>query len=199
MLIGINGNIGAGKDTVGEYLNQEYGYERLSFAAKLKESAASLFDIHPAMWESWKNLDHIRVRITNEDYPDEFEADMSVRTFLQRYGTEAHRDIFGDDFWVDHALRGVDPNKNYYFTDARFANELRAIKELGGYTVRVERDLETTDTHASEQRPPFELIDYQLDNTGTLEDLYENVDYFMSWIKYEELQKEAVGSRYGDE
>ena len=29
---------------------------------------------------------------------------MTFREFLQRYGTEAHRDVFGKDFWLEYTL-----------------------------------------------------------------------------------------------
>lgn len=191
MLVGLNGLKGSGKDTVGEYLVNEWGFERLSFAEKLKESAASLFDIDPIMWEVWKNDPKAKVALIN-DYGKILNRGsvIPVRVFLQRYGTEAHRDIFGQDFWVDHAMKGVDPNKNYVFTDARFENELQRIKSLGGYNLQILRpELSNEDSHASEVPPPRHLIDYSVDNDGDFERLYSQVDDF---IKFLELESYAI-------
>lgn len=195
MIVGINGFKGSGKDTIGAYLVEKYGFERKSFAAKLKESAASLFNIDPNKWEKWKNDPTMRVMLykANEDEPWEVESDgdpdyyantISVRQFLQRYGTEAHRDVFGDDFWVYHGLEDVSLRKDYVLTDARFENELEAIKELGGYNIRVIRSgFGDIDTHASEVVPPAHLIDYEIENNGTIENLYERVDEFIEFSK----------------
>lgn len=185
MIIGVNGNKGSGKDTVGQYLVDNYGFERLSFAAKLKESAAALFEVDPSVWEELKNDKDARVIL--EAPSDVFDGkwakiDIDVRTFLQRYGTEAHRDIFGYDFWVE-ALLGdyqISEKRDFVVTDARFDNELYRIQVLDGLTVRIERPGTEGDGHASEIPPRKELIDYTINNSGTLEDLYASVDDFMA-------------------
>lgn len=193
MLIGLNGNKSAGKDTVGQYLVQGHGFVRLSFAEKLKKSAAALFDIPVDSWEKWKNEDQATITIRSEWFdssdrnPDPalvpgFERSISVRTFLQRYGTESHRDIFGSDFWVDALFRDVDPTDgtNYVITDARFENELKKIKELGGYNIRIERpELSSTDSHASEQIPSDVYIDHIIVNDGSFYNLFSNVELFL--------------------
>lgn len=193
MLVGLNGLKGAGKDTVGEYLIKEYNFERLSFAEKLKESAAALFGVKPSIWEDLKNDESAVVEIEVNKGLTEGEdiiASVTVRQFLQRYGTEAHRTIFGSDFWVDHALKGVDPNKDYVFTDARFENELQRIKSLGGYNLQILRpELSNEDSHASEIPPPPHLIDYSIDNDGDFDRLFDQVDYF---VKFLELESYAV-------
>ena len=160
MIIGVNGFKGTGKDTIGRFLVNNYHFKRASFAAKLKQSAASLWDIDPELWESFKNNNQMRVMLylADKDEPWEVKSDgdpnyfvstITVRQFLQRYGTEAHRDIFGTDFWVKEALKDIDPAGNYVFTDARFTNELEAIRNLGGWNIRVIRNgVQTEDTHA---------------------------------------------------
>lgn len=183
MIIGINGFKGAGKNTVGSYLVNHYDFTEVSFAEKLKESAAAIWGIDSNKWEKWKNNNAMRVIIASEDYLDEYEANVSVREFLQRYGTEAHRTIFGADFWVDHALKDIDTNEKIVFTDARFENELERIKSLGGYNLQVLRPgVFTKDAHASEVAPAQHLIDYAVDNNGSFEDLYAQVDDFMSFV-----------------
>ena len=196
MIVGINGFKGSGKDTIGAYLVEKYGFERKSFAAKLKESAAAIWDIDPSLWEEFKNDPNMRVMLYRAD---DFEIEevghnvpedkfyfntITARVFLQRYGTEAHRDVFGDDFWVYHGLEDVNLRRDYVITDARFENELDAIKALGGYNIRVIRSgLTDEDTHASEVVPPAHLIDYEIENNGTIENLYERVDEFIEFSK----------------
>lgn len=184
MLIGLNGLKNSGKDTVGAYLEDQYGFERASFAAKLKESAAALFNVTPGIWEELKNNPNSTV--TLDPKRNNIIYRVTVREFLQRYGTEAHRDIFGANFWVDHALKGIDRNKNIVFTDARFENELQKIKSLGGYNLQILRpQLFTEDSHVSEVPPPRHLIDYAVDNSGSFEFLYNQVDNFIEFIDLE--------------
>lgn len=197
MLIGLNGNKGSGKDTVGKYLVDNYGFERLSFAQKLKESAAAIFDIPASKWEELKNDENARVVLkTNIDVFDGkwAEIDISVRYFLQRYGTESHRSIFGDDFWVDALFKNFDPwdGKNYVITDARFSNELIKIKEHGGFNLRVVRNnlTKVIDGHVSEAPPPLALVDYTVYNEGSFGELYDEVDIFM--VSYPMIEKNVA-------
>jgi hypothetical protein len=181
MLVALNGAKGSGKDTVASILIEGYDFKRLAFADKLKESAAAIWNIHPSTWDGLKNLEHSDVSI--RIFGGKIRAKVSVREFLQRYGTEAHRDVFGKDFWVDHALKGINPNDNIVITDCRFENEIERVKSLGGVVVRIIRDeLSLNDNHASEVEPPPHLIDYYLDNNETLEKLYSEVDKLIDWV-----------------
>lgn len=193
MIIGLNGFKSSGKNTIGAYLVENYGFEERSFAAKLKESAAALFNVPVEAWEYLKNDPNARIQLlTGSTYFD--DPTITVREFLQRYGTEAHRSVFDEDFWVDYATKGIDHNKDIVFTDARFENELSRIKLLGGYNLQVLRpSVFTKDSHASEVSPSQHLIDYAIDNVGSLNDLYNKVDEFIDWLDAEL----GVGT-YGD-
>ena len=195
MLIGINGFKGVGKDTAGAYLVEKYGFERLSFAAKLKESASALFGFSgPEIWDELKNEDGSIVFFS--EHGNAFHA-IGFREFLQRYGTEAHRDIFGQDFWVDYALKGIDPNKDYVFTDARFENELRRIRLLGGYNIKIERFNTTpTDDHPSEVEAPYGLIDVIVPNNGSYYDLYNSLDDAIKFLNEEDEYSDEYTSEY---
>jgi hypothetical protein len=54
----------------------------------------------------------------------------------QEIGTR-FREIYGENVWVDMAFFGWSEEKNWLFTDLRFPNEKRAIKERGGLCVRL--------------------------------------------------------------
>src|SRR6516165_2411699 len=112
MLIGLTGLKGVGKDTVAAILVKDYNYERRAFADPLKKSVAALFDIPFHMVDKLKNDPSIRVTLVKHDYGlDQMRwaghgNDLTFREFLQRYGTEAHRDVpeMGHDFWVELLL-----------------------------------------------------------------------------------------------
>ena len=186
MIIGINGFKGSGKDTAGGYLWNKHKILPQSFAYRLKKSAAALFNINPHDWETYKNDDNIFVMLGKNMGPTSEAmniSNMSARVFLQRYGTEAHREVFGTDFWVMEAIAPLDLAKSYSFTDARFKNELEAIKSLGGYNLQILRKkTDASDGHASEVRPPIHLIDYQIHNDGTIEEFYEKLEEFMEFL-----------------
>lgn len=182
MIIGLNGRLKAGKDTtyaiIKELLEPEHQVIQISFAKALKLSAAASIGSDVASLDNWKN--------DEEAYfirPD--RTKFTSREYLQWYGTEAHRELFGDNFWVDVALplsgkyspppfRAVDMRYEraiYVVTDMRFPNEAERVLKLGGRTVKVVRETETKfAAHASEQNIDH-MIQYFLDNTTTLEDL----------------------------
>lgn len=187
MIIGINGFKGAGKNEVGSYLEREYGVTLAAFADLLKQSAAACFGFEVDVWEKLKNDPRARVVVYREyDTPGvpgarEVFADISVRQFLQRYGTEAHRDVFGDDFWVDALFEKIGPGawdeEDVAITDTRFENEIKEIDRHDGVTIRVDRGrAHDPDAHRSEAVPSGSLLDATIPNHGSLEDLYREVD-----------------------
>lgn len=173
MIIGLSGKKGVGKNTAGDYLVEQHGFVQLSFAAALKQSAGALFGIDSAEWDRLKNSNS-RVEIWEDGIN---LRSISGRVFLQRYGTEAHRAVFGDDFWVDQLLSRLDPEWDYVITDARFENECAAIRTRGGITIYIERDTGApADDHPSEQPPSEDVIDAILGNNGSYLDLYRQLD-----------------------
>lgn len=175
MIVGLTGKKGAGKDMVGSYLVEQHGFVRVSFAAPLKESVAALFDIPVEQLETWKNDPHaiVSIGIAVEEGWMVGGRTMTVRQFLQRYGTEAHRECFGDGFWIDLAAaeirhKAFQQNLNVVVTDVRFDNEAELIRTLGGQVVRIWRPEaeHSDDSHASEQLPQ---ADYAIVNNRSPE------------------------------
>lgn len=188
MIVGINGAKGSGKDTIGAYLVNNYGFTRVGFADSLKESAAALFKIDPDEWNELKNDPYAIISLNVYDDIGGLKKiydSITVREFLQRYGTESHRDIFGDDFWVNAAMKVVRENvkagNNVVITDMRFPNELEAVIDHGGQIWKVRRpEVEGGDGHPSEQVLDDDLFDVVFFNTGTIEALYQNLDVYVS-------------------
>ncbi len=195
MLLGLNGKLKSGKDTTFSIIKElRPEAKRVSFAAKLKQSAAAALGVDLETLEALKNIEIYRYALTAISVQDgpfvlgpmKDAPSFSVREYLQRVGTEAGRDVFGDDFWVDMALPSNFKHEGDLFvvTDMRFPNEIERVIELGGFTVRVNRFTETAHGgHASEQDIPDEQIDYELDNTGNLEDLRENIKIMLTKLE----------------
>jgi hypothetical protein len=168
-LIGLNGFKGAGKDAVGSVLVEHHGFQRAKFADLIYDSVAALFNIPRAEWEALKHDSDCRIIVQSGPFT---HAALDWRTFMQRYGTESHREVFGYDFWIKECIARLPNDAAVVLTDARFDNELAAIRGLGGKTVRVERfGMDATDDHPSEAMPDLALIDATLYNDGSLDDL----------------------------
>lgn len=104
------------------------------------------------------------------------------RRLLQVFGTEVGRDLFGANVWVDIMKRRAGASMevhNTIVTGIRFINEVEAIRELGGELWWVYRENGTPNSgHASENSVSATDFDIYIDNTGSLKDLYANVDIF---------------------
>lgn len=117
--IAISGKAGAGKDTAcNELMRNDSRYVRISFADELKRIAGEL---------------------TGLDFTDE-KVKEANRWFLQVLGTELMR-RFDENYWVKKAVakaeRLIAEGKIPICTDARFPNEIDALKAAGFYAVRL--------------------------------------------------------------
>jgi hypothetical protein len=178
MLIAMHGKLGSGKDAAYERLsNLIYDTRRLAFADKLKDSACALLGIDRETMEQLKRNEDVELIWT--DGVEQLRAgdSLTMRLFLQRYGTEAHRDIFGDSFWVDQTLPvGMDHSSELIvLTDCRFENEAQRVHELGGEVWQVIGPEDDTGDHPSERPLPDSLIDVVIDNT-VRDDDFANLD-----------------------
>lgn len=164
-IIGLHGLPRSGKDTVAKILIDAYGYERIAFADTLKEATAIL-------------LGRTLIECNGENFDREAvmpEWGFSMRWFLQRFGTECMRDQISRDFWVKCWVNKVSIRGSFariVATDVRFANEVAAIRDLGGAIVEVRRPGLIGSNHISD-RPV--ICDFHIDNDGSLEDLRHNV------------------------
>uniref|UniRef100_A0A6C0EFE5 Deoxynucleoside monophosphate kinase n=1 Tax=viral metagenome TaxID=1070528 RepID=A0A6C0EFE5_9ZZZZ len=171
-VIGITGKKGHGKDTVGKILNK-YGYKRIAFADPLKEACRCIFGF------------------TDEQlYGDEKEKtdpfwNVTPRHILQYVGTDLFRDQLGfvvpdlgKDIWIKSAEKHIESSgfDKIVITDVRFQNEVDMILKKGGYVVRVTRpSIKSGDTHVSETHIDDLVVNNDILNDGTIEDLEQKV------------------------
>lgn len=134
-LIGLSGYARTGKDTAAEFL-VERGVTRASFADVLREFA---YQVNPVV------LGHLpggkgRLRYLVDTIGWEASKEYAeVRELLQRIGTDAGRNVLGNDVWVNAAFARIVPGTPVVFADVRFVNEAVAIRRRGGVVLRVER------------------------------------------------------------
>ena len=140
MIIGICGLIGAGKDTVADYLVNIHQFRRESFANSLKDAVSSVFN-----WD--RELLEGRTKQSREwrEQPDPWWSTrlgqtITPRQVLQYWGTEVCRRGYHDDIWIASLENKIRNSRDdIVISDCRFPNEIRAIKAAGGRVIRVTR------------------------------------------------------------
>ena len=194
IIVGVVGLIGAGKDTIADYLVNIHGFRRDSFANTLKDAVSAVFG-----WD--RELLEGRSRHSREwrEQPDEWWSQRLGRTItprlmLQLWGTEVCRQGFHDDIWIaslENKLRSA--QDDVVISDCRFPNEIESIRRQGGWVIRVVRGedpvwfsetrlhlqsgspLPLDVPHASEWAWAGTDFDRYIDNNGSLDDLYDQI------------------------
>lgn len=167
-IIGLTGKAGSGKDSVGEVL-EALGFARHSLAGELKQAVLDLDPFVTAGVRISEIVNDIGMDEAKRTYPE-------VRRLLQVFGTEVIR-ARDEDFWVN-SLQGRVMQSNarhFVITDVRFDNEAAWIRRSHGRVYEILRpgheDAGAANGHASESGLDPSLVDDQILNDGTLEDL----------------------------
>jgi hypothetical protein len=172
--IGLHGYAGVGKDTIAKILTEQYGYERVAFADKVREA---LYVLNPVIELGY---DGQETRVS--DLVDEIGWDEAkrryheIRRMMQVLATEVGREMISQNVWVDAAFKGLSKDKRYVFTDVRFENEHHAIDSSLGHLIKVTRPgVGPVNDHKSEKELPDLWFDAAIVNDGTVEDLHTKV------------------------
>ena len=163
----------AGKDWTASQLkayfeSQGKSVEIMSYAAPMKQIAATLFGITLEQLDNYKNH-HLEYIIDITQLSD-FKVPVDIhntnfRRFLQLLGNDAIKPIFGDNVWAKLAKANIDKSTAdiIIIPDCRFTVEL---SEVGGTTVRiVNNSLPPPMNHPSELELLNYVTHYSLDNT----------------------------------
>lgn len=176
------GRAGAGKDTVGEYLQDRHGYCVRSFASPIK---ASLNRLLMAAGAHDEELFYYSCDREGKEEPCPYFMGKSYRQAAQTLGTEWGRKFIHPDLWALTAIKQakeLPENGLIVFTDTRFPNEVLAARAAfdDAKLVNVSRPgLLPVSAHVSEESLHNEHIDYEIENDAELEDLKVKIDKMM--------------------
>lgn len=198
MIIALMGFKGSGKNTVADRLVSAHGFSPLAFADPVKEACAAIFSWDRSLLEG--NTEESRI------WREEIDAwwanrlgipNFTPRFAMQNFGTDLMRNNFHDDIWLINAERRIhNHNGNVVISDARFQNEVKMIRRLGGFIYRVKRGPDPTwmdiakkanqgdelakaqliDVHASEWNWIGAQLDGILHNDSSVDDLWDQTD-----------------------
>jgi hypothetical protein len=208
MIIGFVGFIGSGKDTAADYLVNFHGFRRDSFANTLKDAVSAVFGWDRVLLEG-RTKEAREWREQRDDWwSNRLGKEITPRHILQYWGTEVCRQGFHDDIWIaslENKIRKT--GDDIVISDVRFPNEIKAIKNAGGKVVRVVRGpdpewyqdawnvnqgptnmswaisksrMEHRKIHASETAWICKGIDLEIDNNGTIDELFAQIKNLVS-------------------
>ena len=173
MIIGLSGYARSGKDTIADYLVENHGFIKLSFATPMRQA---LYNLDPEITDLSGLIYGFRQAVNLFGWEDMKTYFPSYRGLMQRMGTEVGREMFGEDFWVQQALKQVTPGANVVFSDVRYQNEANAVQASAGEVWRVERPgVGPANGHTSEHDLDNYKFNHRIMNYGPVEDLYETV------------------------
>lgn len=176
MIIGLSGYARSGKDESANALTSALHFNRVAFADKLRDF---LYKLNPNV-QSDNGIGSVRLQYVINRYGwgayKETPWGAEIRELLQRLGTECGRGLIHENVWVEAALHGLDPDRNYVVTDVRFPNEAEAIVTEGGYLVRIVRPgIGPANAHASETALDDWRFDLVIHNDGGVVDLHQKM------------------------
>lgn len=129
-IIGLIGEAGSGKDTVAEYLQEDYNYEILSFTRPIVRALSSMYNVDRLMFTD---------RDTKDTPMHELFGQMP-RRLMQTLGTDWGRDMIDPELWIkllnddveyfmDLSLGAKDPI-GIVIPGVRFMNEIMYLDFL---------------------------------------------------------------------
>lgn len=175
--IGLVGRARSGKDTVALHLVEKNKYTRVAFADRMRDAVEAMNPVIRLDVEGLEWTCPLAVGLKMYGWEGLKQYSPDVRGYLQRMGTEVGRDMFGEDFWVEQALRVAGAYDKVVFSDVRYPNEAERIRKEGGVLWRVEREgIEKSDEHTSESLVETIKVDAVIKNNGTLDELFTKID-----------------------
>ncbi len=181
VLIGICGKKLCGKDTIGNYLEEIYGYKKLHIAYPLKKICKEIFGFQDDQLFGNKKEDiDPRWNVTPR------QCFQFVGTFFRENMKELIPDL-KSGFWVHRFEHEYVLMKQMYrnivICDVRYQDEIDMIISLGGYIINVERDTNIEDEHQSENQE-LTGITMNICNNKTMSHLLFQVDELMTKIAH---------------
>ena len=181
MIIGLCGKKGSGKSTAAKYLTEKYGTSRVNFKDAL-------------VTEIKKNFNPMLLAVIDllerEDYDGNCALTIDqlfdkkppvIRTLMQCYGTEVRR-ADNENYWKNKwIVSTMEKGGRIVCDDVRFLNEADAVKNVGGFIIKIEREgLVSNDSHKSETEMDHINYDYVITvPDGDIDTLHRKLDEIM--------------------
>lgn len=186
-VIALTGEAGSGKSAAASHLMETFGYEPVKFAFPLKVMLRAYYGTQGLEPEEIER----RIEGDLKEEPDPYLNGHTPRHAMETLGTEWGRICMGDTFWIDAWRRKALQHPKVVVDDCRFDNEAQEVRSLSGEVIRLrpkERRRKRS-KHAAERGIDDSLVDFEIANDGTLDDLR---------AKLTEIIYPAIGETFGE-
>lgn len=172
----ISGKANSGKDTVANYLVNNFSFIKFAFADELKFFVSKKYNIDKSLLFSQQGKKKL---VTDT---------LTVRDVLIKEAMS--KKLQDNNYWVNIIIEKIsklDNKKNIVISDFRFPNEFSELSKLYSnvITINVIRDKGSENINdISETSLQDFSFDYKLNNNSTLENLYKNTDNLLQKIEF---------------
>ncbi len=157
-LIGLVGRARVGKDTVANFFRTTHMLRR--FAQPMKDAVKVLY--------GWSDI-IIETKLKDEIDPKWGITPRSAMIHM----AETTKQFMGPDFFIQKLFRDW-KDEPIIISDVRFQNEIQAIHERGGITIKITRD--DVPKHQVEDHVDHLVTTYEVGNDGTLHELRVKIE-----------------------
>lgn len=194
LVISLSGLIGAGKDSIADYLVDRHDFQKESWAGSLKDAVSAVFGWDRTLLEGKTQESRLWREEPDQWWSNRLGYKVTPRAILQEWGTDLCRKHFHDEVWVASLENRLKKStKNVVISDSRFPNEIDAVRRIGGLIVRVKRGPDPewvncykkdklefkwkygNNIHPSEYSSVDCDYDYVIDNDSSINELYSKV------------------------
>jgi hypothetical protein len=178
LVIALTGPKGSGKDTVADIIYRKYKQDwftvnRTAFADPIKQVVQHIFNLSPHGTHQYDAFKRTDITFKLEGHmPSTVPGRHVVREIgmlMRNYDEKQF-----NKYVYDKVTSGnFNANRIEIITDLRFDNEYTMLKnDLGAKIVKIKRPDYHYDGHITERGFDDELVDYVINNTGSLVDLH---------------------------
>lgn len=192
LIVSFSGRKGCGKSTAADYLVENYGFQKISFADPLKKLLSKVLDTPLDNFYSQQHKEAHTIIEWGPTHTDRLSEQCgehiphtkdytfySIREALQVVGTDILR-AHDPDFHVKRALVELAPEGKYCADDCRFPNEMLWLKNNGAKCVFLLRpnNFEYSN-HYSEVALNWAMFEYNIINNRSVKYLQNKLKSFM--------------------
>ncbi len=180
-ILGISGKRESGKSSLAKFLEQDYGFTRVSLAAPLKEHCKLRWGLTADQVDGHFKESPTQYRRTDGSF-------YTPRDILIREGCLARS--IDPNYWCNklrdymNFLSADSTSQNFVIDDIRFLNEIEYFSKMGAKFVRLERRDKAIGKKALDDLSETELNSYKLWDGVLLEEFNRDLDDLHRFAEY---------------